>query len=154
MILLLDSFFTTGFEKEEARQQFFDMRMGDQGYESFIAFKARFLERASNGGIKREEWYQHMWNKITPRLRDISLPIKNTWREDFEAMIQTLLAIDQEHIRTFQRRRRQDNTSELGSKEKPRTFGTYSDRNRTPGTSAKIAEIELNVDSDENRDGT
>ena len=78
MIALLDSYFTTGFEVEDAAQSFFDMRMGDQGYESFTAFKARFLDKAINGQVPESEWFQHMWNKISQRLQDSILSVKYT----------------------------------------------------------------------------
>ena len=57
MIALLDSYFTTGFEVEDAAQSFFDMRMGDQGYESFTAFKASFLDKVINGHVPMSDWF-------------------------------------------------------------------------------------------------
>jgi hypothetical protein len=138
MIALLDSYFTTGFEAEDAQQQFFDMRMGDQGYESFAAFKARFLDKAINGHVPESEWFQYMWNKITLRLQDNTLSVKNTWNRSFDAMVTTLISIDTEHIRAYNRRRRQQQAFEPGS-------GAIPKSNRP----TKLAEID--IDSEETR---
>jgi hypothetical protein len=139
MITLLDSYFTTGFEVDDAQQQFFDMRMGDQGYESFAAFKARFLDKAINGSVPESEWFQYMWNKITTRLQDSTLSVKNTWNRSFDAMVTTLISIDTEHIRAYNRRRRQQQKApEPGSEATSKSL-----------RSAKLAE--MNLDPEETR---
>jgi hypothetical protein len=138
MISLLNSYFTTGFEIEDAQQEFMDMRMCEQGYESFAAFKARFLDKAVNGQIPESEWFQHLWNKITPKLQDSTLAVKHSWNRSFTAMCTNLVSVDTEHIRAYNRRRRHQTS-----------VGTES-ANKSPRF-IKLAEIDVACASDETR---
>ena len=123
--------------------------MSDQGYESFASFKARFLDRAVYGGVSESEWFQYMWNKITPLLRDKTMAIKFTWHESFSAMCTTLLALDQELIRAYNlRKRREANTPSTLN----RTDSGISKTQRPFGPSLKAIEplqtTEIEVDSE------
>jgi hypothetical protein len=111
MIQLLRTYFETGHEQEDARQDFYNLRMGDQGYESFVNFKARFLERAINGAVAESEWFHYMWNKITPQLRDKTIVAKHSWKNSFSTMCIELLALDSELIRMYNSRKKRE-TSE------------------------------------------
>ena len=53
MIETLQSYFITGYETEEYRNQFHDMKMGDKGHanETFLEFTARFRSMAVLGEV-------------------------------------------------------------------------------------------------------
>jgi len=105
MIETLQSYFITGYEIEEYRNQFHDMKMGDKGHanETFSEFTARFRSMAVLGEVLKTDWFYQLWNKITPQLRDASTASKHLWKHDFDEMVVSLTSIDLERRRNFDR---------------------------------------------------
>ncbi|ELR09661.1 hypothetical protein GMDG_08700 [Pseudogymnoascus destructans 20631-21] len=68
---LLGSYYLTGNETEQARNLFDNLQMGEKGHasETFPEFKARFQSAAITGQVSESEWFQYMWNKLTPQFR-------------------------------------------------------------------------------------
>lgn len=97
MIDLLESYFLTGFEEEDARTDFMRMQMGVE--ESFSEFRGRFSSMAVLGGVPRPEWFYYLWEKILPELRDMAAPLKRRWNRNFDEMVADLGALDREHRR-------------------------------------------------------
>jgi hypothetical protein len=106
MIDTLESYFTTGYEKEEYRNQFHDMTMGEKGHanETFSEFNARFRSMAVLGEVLEDDWFYQMWDKITPQLREESTASKHLWHADFRQMVTSLTSIDLERRRNFDRK--------------------------------------------------
>jgi hypothetical protein len=104
MLELLATYYLTGHETEEARNEFHDMRMGSASHagETFPQFKARFLSLATKGKISKAEWFSFMWTKISNSLRIASVGFKHQWKGDFTEMIHALTAIDMETRRIAQ----------------------------------------------------
>jgi len=98
MIKTLESYFTTGYETDEARQEFFDMKMGDKDHEkeSFADFAARFRSKAVLGKVTPTDWSYQLWDKITEQLRDATTSVKHTWGGDFDTMVVSLTSTDLE----------------------------------------------------------
>lgn len=101
MMDLLGSYYLTGNETEQARNQFDDLHMGEKGHanETFPEFKARFQSAAITGQVTESEWFRYMWNKLTPQFRSRVAIIKNQWRGDYHTMVRDLTAFDQERRR-------------------------------------------------------
>src|SRR5271156_1411746 len=108
MIDLLESYFRTGFESEESRSQFYQLRIGDKGFETFPAFKARFISLATLGGVSESEWPYFLWDKLTPRLREAAIPAKTSWQGSFTKMTSHLTSIDYERRLAYESRRTRD----------------------------------------------
>jgi hypothetical protein len=98
MIDLLGSYYLTSNETEQARNQFDDMQMGEKGHssETFPEFKARFQSAAITGQVTESEWFQYMWNKLTPRFCNRLAVVKNQWKGDYHTMVRELTAYDLE----------------------------------------------------------
>ena len=79
MLELLATYYLTGHETEEARNEFHDIRMGSASHagETFPQFKARFLSLATKGKISKAEWFSFMWTKISNSLRIASVNFKH-----------------------------------------------------------------------------
>ncbi|ELR10145.1 hypothetical protein GMDG_08725 [Pseudogymnoascus destructans 20631-21] len=90
MMDLLGSYYLTGNEMEQARNLFDDLQMGEKGHasETFPTFKARFQSAAITGQVAESEWFQYMWNKLTPQFHSHVAVIKNQWKEDYHTMEQ------------------------------------------------------------------
>ncbi|OAF58052.1 hypothetical protein VC83_05424 [Pseudogymnoascus destructans] len=88
MMDLLGSYYLTGNETEQARNLFDDLQMGEKGHasETFPEFKARFQSAAIIGQVSESEWFQYMWNKLTPQFRSCVAIIKNQWNGDYQTM--------------------------------------------------------------------
>ncbi|ELR08516.1 hypothetical protein GMDG_03215 [Pseudogymnoascus destructans 20631-21] len=78
MMELLGSYYPTGNETEQARNLFDDLQMGEKGHasETFPEFKG-FQSAAITGQVSESEWFQYMWNKLTPQFRSRVTIIKN-----------------------------------------------------------------------------
>ncbi|ELR08737.1 hypothetical protein GMDG_08657 [Pseudogymnoascus destructans 20631-21] len=98
---LLGSYYLTGNETEQARNLFDDLQMGEKGHasETFPELKARFQSAAITGQVSESEWFQHMWNKLTPEFRSRVAIIKNQWKGEYQTMVRELTAFDQERRR-------------------------------------------------------
>jgi hypothetical protein len=59
MIACLRVYFISGNERDRARVRFYRMYMQESKYpqEDFLAFKARFIANALEGGIAESEWF-------------------------------------------------------------------------------------------------
>ena len=101
MIALLESYFLTGYETEDARNAFQALHMGgkDHTYESFAEFRGRFTSMAVLGAIPDSELFYYMWEKITPQLRASAAVQKRSWNHSLSAMTADLLALDKEKRR-------------------------------------------------------
>ncbi|KFY31795.1 hypothetical protein V493_00789 [Pseudogymnoascus sp. VKM F-4281 (FW-2241)] len=101
MMDLLGSYYLTGNETEQARNEFDDMQMGQKGHsnETFPEFKARFQSAAITGQVSQSEWFRSMWNKLTPQFRSRVAVIKSQWNGDYQTMVRELTAFDQERRR-------------------------------------------------------
>jgi hypothetical protein len=68
MMDLLGSYYLTRNETEQAQNLFDDIHMGEEGHanETFLEFKACFQSAAITGQVAKSEWFQYMWNKLTP----------------------------------------------------------------------------------------
>ncbi|ELR07999.1 hypothetical protein GMDG_08584 [Pseudogymnoascus destructans 20631-21] len=88
MMHLLGSYYLTGNETEQARNLFDDLQIGEKGHasETFPEFKARFQSAAITGQVSESEWFQYMWNKLTPQFRSRVAIIKNQWNGDYQTM--------------------------------------------------------------------
>ncbi|ELR03875.1 hypothetical protein GMDG_06415 [Pseudogymnoascus destructans 20631-21] len=88
MMDLLGSYYLTGNETEQARNLFDDLQMGEKGHasETFPEFKARFQSAAITGQASESEWFQYMWNKLTPQFRSRVAIIKNQWNGEYQTM--------------------------------------------------------------------
>ncbi|ELR09075.1 hypothetical protein GMDG_08670, partial [Pseudogymnoascus destructans 20631-21] len=98
MIDLLGSYYLRGNETEQARNLFDDLQMGEKGYasETFPEFKAHFQSAAITGQVSESEWFQYMWNKLTPQFRSRVAIIKNQWKGESQTMVREITAFDQE----------------------------------------------------------
>ncbi|ELR05500.1 hypothetical protein GMDG_07422 [Pseudogymnoascus destructans 20631-21] len=98
MMDLLGSYYLTGNETEQARNLFDDLQMGEKGHasETFPEFKACFQSAAITGQVSESEWFQYMWNKLTPQFRSRVVIIKNQWNGEYQTMVRELTAFDQE----------------------------------------------------------
>lgn len=96
MMDLLGSYYLTGNETKQARNEFDDMQMGEKGYsnETFPEFKARFQSAAITGQVLQSEWFRYMWNKLTLQFRSRVAVIKNQWNGDYHVMVRELTAFD------------------------------------------------------------
>jgi len=101
MIELLESYFLTGYETEDARNAFQALQMGgkDHHNETFAEFRGRFTSMAILGEIPASEQFYYMWEKITPQLRSSAAPLKRRWNYNFAEMAADLLALDKEKKR-------------------------------------------------------
>ncbi|ELR03023.1 hypothetical protein GMDG_05874 [Pseudogymnoascus destructans 20631-21] len=101
MMDLRGSYYLTGNEAEQARNLFDDLQMGEKGHasETFPEFKARFQSAAITGQVSLSEWFQYMWNKLTPQFRSHVAIIKNQWNGEYQTMVRELTAFDQERRR-------------------------------------------------------
>ncbi|ELR03668.1 hypothetical protein GMDG_06311 [Pseudogymnoascus destructans 20631-21] len=88
MMDLLGSYYLTGNETEQARNLFDDLQMVGKGYasETFPEFKAHFQSAAITGQVSESEWFQYMWNKLTPQFRSHVAIIENQWNGDYQTM--------------------------------------------------------------------
>ena len=68
MIALLESYFLTSYETEDARNAFQALHMGGKDYfnETFTEFRGRFTSMAVLGEIPESELFYYLWDKITP----------------------------------------------------------------------------------------
>jgi hypothetical protein len=64
--------------------------------EDFLAFKARFIANALEGGIAESEWFTALWVKIIPRIRLQNLSVRGNWNKDFLRMAEYLVYIETE----------------------------------------------------------
>ncbi len=105
MLDTLESYFVTGFETDQNRNQFFDLKMEDKDHarESFPEFIARFRSKAILGGVHNADWFYHCWDKITPQLRNLAVASKHLWNQDFNQMVTSLTAMDLERRRNNER---------------------------------------------------
>jgi hypothetical protein len=103
MIDLLASYYLTGNETEEARNEFHDLSMG-KGHsgETFSEFQARFLSKAIKGNVAKSEWFFYMWNKLTPQLRNATVAWKSQWHNSYQVMVEHLMSIDNERRRNLE----------------------------------------------------
>jgi hypothetical protein len=101
MIDLLESYFVTGYETEDARNSFKALWMGEKGHENetFAEFKGRFTSMAILGEIPQSELFYYMWEKITPQLRSAAAVSKRSWNRNLSEMTADLLALDKERRR-------------------------------------------------------
>jgi Zinc knuckle len=102
MIDLLATYYVTGVEAEQARNDFHDMAMnhgkGNVG-ETFADFQARFLSKAIRGNVAESEWFFYLWQKLTPQLRAMTTSWKSQWHGNYQVMVTHLLSIDTERRR-------------------------------------------------------
>ncbi|ELR08834.1 hypothetical protein GMDG_03508 [Pseudogymnoascus destructans 20631-21] len=96
MMDLLGSYYLTGNEMEQARNLFDDLQMGEKGHASETFLEARFQSAAITGQVSESEWFQYMWNKLTPQFRSRIAIIKNQWNGDYQTMVRELTAFDKE----------------------------------------------------------
>ena len=68
MIALLESYFLTGYETEDARNAFQVLYMGGKDYfnETFAKFRGRFTSITVLGEIPESELFYYLWDKIIP----------------------------------------------------------------------------------------
>ena len=101
MITLLESYFLTGYEAEDARNAFQTLQMAgkDHSQETFAEFKGRFTSMAILGEIPESELFFYMWEKITPQLRSAAATMKRGWNRNLSEMTADLLALDKERRR-------------------------------------------------------
>lgn len=96
MMTVLENFFVSGYETEDARNEFMAMHMQDRHHphEHFLDFKARFISQSLLGEIPDTELYNYMWDKITPQLRSSSATLKRGWNGSFNEMVADLVSLD------------------------------------------------------------
>lgn len=104
MIELLESFFLTGYESEDARNAFQALQMGskDHANETFAEFRGRFTSMAVMGEIPASEHFYYLWEKITPALRNAAAPLKLGWNRNLAVAMTALLALDKERRRNYE----------------------------------------------------
>jgi hypothetical protein len=101
MIAFLESYFTSGDEKDQAQTRFYAMHMQDEKHpqEDFLAFKTRFVANALEGDVAPSEWFPAMWSKVIPRIRIQNVGQKEHWQGDFSRMAQYLVRVETERAR-------------------------------------------------------
>jgi hypothetical protein len=128
MIDTLSSYFVTGLETEQDRNQFHDMRMGDKDHsnETFPEFIARFRSKAILGRVQQSDWFYHCWDKITPPLRNTAVASKHLWNHNFEQMVISLTSMDLERRRNYERAPPPNSRNTSGSTAKTGSSGGSS----------------------------
>ncbi|OBT70928.1 hypothetical protein VF21_10329 [Pseudogymnoascus sp. 05NY08] len=98
MMVLLGSYFLTGNETEQAWDLFDDLQMGEEGHanETFLEFKARFQSAAITGQVTELEWFQYMWNKLSPQFQSCVAVMKCQWKGNYQNMVRELSAYNLE----------------------------------------------------------
>ena len=107
MLETLKSYFVSGLEKENHRDEFHALEMSKgkdvSPNETFQQFSARFKNMAILGNIAGDDWFYQLWEKITPALRLQATASKHLWNENFQTMVNSLSAIDMERRRNNER---------------------------------------------------
>ena len=143
MVSLLESYFVTGLEPVLARNAFHDMMMQDKdhGQETFPEFIARFRSKALLGGVQKSDWFYYCWEKITNPLRSLAVASKHLWEEDFEKMVKSLISMDLERRRNYERNSQATSWTSSGTNNHSKP--SPSSTNSKPSTSkpARVSEF-------------
>lgn len=96
MLQLLSTHFLARFEKTGHKQRFHGLYMCEKGHttEKISEFTSPFRSAATQGKVRKEEWFYQMWEKITLPLQNATVTLLHTWIEDFDEMVKNLTAID------------------------------------------------------------
>ncbi|ELR02080.1 hypothetical protein GMDG_05241 [Pseudogymnoascus destructans 20631-21] len=88
---------TTGLAKTYLEPQYLSATYGFCSAEEMMdLLGSYYLSAAITGQVSESEWFQYMWNKLTPQFRSSVAIIKNQWNGEYQTMVRELTTFDQE----------------------------------------------------------
>ena len=143
MIEYLSAIYTDPYRVENARYTYDKLVMG--GSQPFYEFKTQFLHLANEAQIPPTERFSHLYNKVTPVLRNRLLTLKYTLGGDFQKLCEVATGLDTDLKREATRRKEE---KKLSLPTIPSTISSVSriivnpsitDRNITPRAATPLA---------------